>query len=89
MTYFDRYIIKQFISTAIFSLIVFVIIFVSIDMMEKLDNFIDSNSSNETIIRYYVMFIPEIIKLMTPISMLLSSLFTTGKMSNSNEITAM
>lgn len=89
MTKFDKYITKQFVSTSFFSLIVFIIIFVSIDLMEKLDNFIDSNSSTQTIIKYYLMFIPEIVKLMTPISMLLSSLFTTGKMSTSNELTAM
>ncbi|MDA0986920.1 MAG: LptF/LptG family permease [Bacteroidetes bacterium] len=89
MIKFDFYIANKFFLTAVFSLFVFVLIFVSIDLMEKLDNFIDSNSSNETIFRYYINFIPEIIKLMTPIAMLLSSLFTTGKMSTSNELTAM
>lgn len=57
-------------------------------MMENLDDFIDQNVPNNLIIEYYIVFAPEIIRLMTPIAVLLSSLFTAGKMSNLNELTA-
>jgi lipopolysaccharide export system permease protein len=40
------------------------------------------------IVQYYLYFIPEIIKLILPVAMLLSSLFTTGKLSSFNELTA-
>lgn len=89
MKLLDRYIIKQFLLTALFGIVAFTIIFVVIDLMEKLDDFLDRKAAAMVIVQYYVAFTPEMIKLMTPVAILLSSLFTTGKMSNSNELTAM
>lgn len=89
MNILDRYILKQFILTMLFGLIVFTAIFVIIDLMENLDDFLDNNVQTPIILQYYIAFIPEIIKLMTPVAILLSSLFTTGKLSSNNELTAM
>ncbi len=85
----DRYILKQFILTTLFGLLAFTAIFVIIDVMENLDDFLDHNVQTPIIIQYYIAFAPEIIKLMTPVAILLSSLFTTGKLSSNNELTAM
>ncbi len=89
MKIFDRYILKQFIITTIFGLITFMAIFVIIDLMENLDDFLDNNVANPIILQYYLAFLPEIIKLMTPVAVLLASLFTTGKLAANNELTAM
>lgn len=88
MKILDRYIIKQFISTILFGLLAFTMIFVVVDMMENLDDFIDQNVPFSLIFQYYFVFSPEIIKLMTPVAVLFSGLFTAGKMSNLNELTA-
>lgn len=88
MKILDRYIIKQFLLTALFGLVSFIAIFVVVDMMESLDDFIDKRARFDTILRYYVYFMPEIVKLTIPIAMLLSALFTTGRMSTLNEMTA-
>lgn len=88
MKIFDRYIIKQFLLTALFALIAFTVIFVVVDMMENLDDFIDKRVDTAVVVQYYLYFMPEIIKLMIPVGMLLSSLFTTGRLSNQNELTA-
>jgi lipopolysaccharide export system permease protein len=85
----DKYILKQFIMTTIFGLITFMMIFVIIDLMENLDDFLDNNVANGIIIQYYIAFLPEIVKLMTPVAVLLASLFTTGKLAANNELTAM
>ncbi|MEW6062236.1 MAG: LPS export ABC transporter permease LptG [Bacteroidota bacterium] len=89
MKLLDRYILRQFILTTLFGLLVFITIFVIIDLMENLDDFLDNNVETSIIIQYYIAFTPEIIKLMTPVAILLSSLFTTGKLSSNNELTAM
>ena len=89
MTLTDRYIIKQFLVTALFSLIAVILIFVVIDAMENLDDFIDKKADSAVIGQYYLYFMPEIIKLITPIAMLLASLFVTARMSTQNELTAM
>ncbi len=56
--------------------------------MENLDDFIDQNVPLRIVLQYYLNFIPEIIRLMLPVSVLLGGLFTAGKMSNLNELTA-
>lgn len=86
---FDRYIVKQFIQAFFFSIVSFTFIFVVIDMMENLDDFLDKNVPTNVIIEYYLVFIPEMIRLMIPVSVLLASLFVVGKMSGKNELTAM
>jgi lipopolysaccharide export system permease protein len=84
----DRYVLKQFILNVLFGLLTFICIFVVVDLMENVDSFIDSGIHTGMIIQYYIFFVPEIIKLMLPVSMLLSSLFTTGRLSSFNELTA-
>jgi len=85
----DRYVGKQFIVTSIFSLVSIIVIFVVIDAMENLDDFIDKNATTGIILRYYFFFMPEIIKLVTPVAMLLASLFVTARMASQNELTAL
>ena len=88
MKIIDRYLIKQFLQTLFFGLLAFTLIFVVIDMMENLDDFIDQNVHTKIILLYYLVFTPEIIRLMTPVAVLFSGLFTTGKMANLNELTS-
>ncbi len=85
----DRYIVRQFILATCVSLAAFIILFIAIDLMEKLDKFLDRRVPFMTIIDYYVNFTPQMISLVMPISLLLASLFTTGKLSQQTEIVAM
>ncbi|MBN2572688.1 MAG: LptF/LptG family permease [Ignavibacteriales bacterium] len=89
MKILDKYLIKQFIQTIIFALITFFSLFLVIDLMENLDDFVDHNVPFDIIIRYYGVFMPEIFRLMIPVSVLLACLFTVGRMSTQNEVTAM
>ena len=88
MTILDRYILKQFLTNIIFGIFAFICIFFVVDIMENLDDFIDAGASLAIIAKFYLFFIPEIVKLMLPVAMLLASLFTTGKLSTYNELTA-
>jgi lipopolysaccharide export system permease protein len=74
--------------TFFFGLFAFLLIFLVIDLMEKLDDFIDANVETPVILEYYVHFMPEIIKLMTPVAMLLAALFVTGRIAQQNELAA-
>ncbi len=89
MRILDRYLVKQFLQTTFFALVSFLMIFVIIDVMEKLGRFIDKDVPGNIILQYYAVFLPEIVRLMIPVAVLLSSLFVAGKMSNQNELTAM
>ena len=89
MKILDRYIVRQFIVSFLFGLIAFLMIFVLVDAMEHLDDFIDAHAPVSTVIEYYIAFTPEIVKLMTPVAVLLGSLFVIGRLSTNSELTAM
>jgi lipopolysaccharide export system permease protein len=85
----DRYILRQLISTVLFSIIGLCVLFVVVHLLENLDGFLDRKTPPKLIALFYLNYLPEIIKLITPIAMLLSSLFTMGRFSQQNELTAM
>ncbi len=89
MTILDRYIVRQFIISFLFGLIAFLLIFVLVDAMEHVDDFIDAHAPAKVVVEYYIAFTPEIIKLMTPVAILLGSLFVIGRLSTNSELTAM
>jgi lipopolysaccharide export system permease protein len=57
-------------------------------MFENLDKFIDKGLKFNIILQYYIYFIPEILKLILPLSILLASLFTTSKFVSYAELIA-
>jgi len=89
MNILDKYILKNLSLTLVFSLIALCAIFLIVNLLENLDNFLDKNISADIIILYYIHFFPEILKILTPVALLVSTLFTIGRLSNQNEITAM
>lgn len=88
MRILDRYVIKSFISTLLFSFMALYAIFLIVDMIENLEEFLDNGMGISKIALYYFYFFPEILKLLVPVAMLLSTLFTVGRLSGLNEITA-
>ena len=89
MKILDKYLARQFLQTIFFGLIGFTALFVVIDAMENLDDFLDQDVSPLKILHYYAVFAPEIIKLITPVSVLFAALFTAGKIEVLSELTAM
>lgn len=88
MKLIDRYIVRQFLTTTLFALFAVTLVFIIIDAMENLRDFIDRQATAPIIALYYFYFIPEIIKLIMPVAMLLGSLFVTARLSTQNELTA-
>lgn len=89
MIMIDRYILKQFVMTLVFAILALCVIFLVVNLMENLDDFIDQKAGYNIIVQYYLSFFPEILKILTPVAMLISTLFTIGKLSTNNEITCM
>ncbi len=84
-----RYLFVQLLQTFFFALFALSIIFLVVNLLENLDSFLDQKVPTKTVIIYYTSQFPEILKLLTPIAMLLGCLFSVGKLSNQNEIIAM
>ncbi len=89
MKLIDRYILRHFIQNFLFGILSFVVIFILVDLFENLDKFLDNNVPMYLAVEYYTYFSPEIIKLITPVAMLLASLFTISRFINFSEFTAM
>ncbi len=85
----DRYVLRQFFVAAVVSMAGFIIIYIAVDLMEKLDKFLDHHLPFHTVVEYYVNFTPQIIALILPVCLLLGSLFAAGRMSMASEIIAM
>ncbi|AYD49137.1 MAG TPA: LptF/LptG family permease [Arachidicoccus soli] len=85
----DWYIVKKFLTTFFFSIFLFTIIAVVIDIGEKTDNFVQSGWSVYKIITdYYFSFIPHIIALLFPLFVFITVIFFTSKMAGRSEIVA-
>jgi len=89
MKILDKYLSHRFLGVLLFALVVFIMIFIVVDLVEKLDTFIDQDVPKFIILKYYIYSLPYIIVLTLPVAMLLSSLFSVGTMARHNEIVAM
>ena len=86
----DRYIIRQFLGTFLFSLVLIMGIAVIFDFSEKIDDFIQKQAPLKAIIfDYYLNFIPYFATLFAPMFVFISVIFFTSRMAVNTEITAM
>jgi Predicted permeases len=85
----DRYVIKKFLGTYVFMIVLIISIAVVFDINEKIDKFMTNNATLEAIIfDYYVNFVPYYTNLFSPLFVFLAVIFFTSKMANNSEITA-
>lgn len=89
MSLISRYILKQYLAAMAISLTAFAGIFFVVDLIQQLDRFIDRDVTPALIAEYYLNFLPYIIVLTIPVSMLLACLFTFGQLAKHGELTAM
>ncbi|WP_109700022.1 LptF/LptG family permease [Chitinophaga deserti] len=86
----DWYILRKFIGTFIYSLMVLLVISVVIDITEKIDDFLEHDLSfGFVFMNYYIGFIPHIAALLFPLFIFISVIFFTSKMAYRTEIVAM
>ncbi len=85
----DRYISRQFLVTFLFSSASFVALFTLIHMVDNLDDFYKHHVPGSRIVMFYLSSLPETILVTTPLSVLLASLFVTGKLSMQSELPAL
>ena len=85
----DKYIIKKFLGTFFFCLLLILTIAVVFDFAEKIDNFMEKHAPAKAIIlEYYMNFIPYFAMLFAPLFVFISVIFFTSKMAIRTEIIA-
>lgn len=89
MKILHRYILKQISLNVILSLLVFTLLFLIFDFIDRVDNIASEDVSIWTTFQYFILKVPNILTLMFPIAMLVGTIFTIGLLSRNSEMTAM
>jgi lipopolysaccharide export system permease protein len=84
----DKYILGGFWRNLAIGLIAFTVIYVTVDLSEQIDDYIDNHARILDVALYYALKIPWILVLIMPVSVLLATIFSLGKLSRENELTA-
>ena len=83
----DKYIIKKFLGTYIFAILLILAIIVMFDINEKMDQFLRA-PLKATIFDYYVNYLPYMANQFSPLFTFIAVIFFTSKMADNSEIIA-
>lgn len=83
----DKYIIKKFLGTYIFAIILILAITIMFDINEKLDAFLKA-PIDETIFDYFLNFLPYFANQFSPLFTFIAVIFFTSKLADNSEIIA-
>ena len=84
----SHYIAKEFLKMTLVCLGTFVMIYLMVEVMEKLDDFNTAGVPPLQIVNYFVCIIPAIIKQMIPVAILMGTQLTFGSFSKNNQLIA-
>lgn len=86
----DKYIVKKFLGTFFFTIMIGVSIVIIFDLSEKIDKFVEKNVPiQEIVFDYFGGFIPWIVNNFSPLIVFISAIFFTSKLAQNSEIVAM
>ncbi|MDP1622310.1 MAG: LptF/LptG family permease [Bacteroidales bacterium] len=85
----DRYIIKKFLGTFFFTLVLLIFIVIVFDISEKIDDFLRHDAPLKAIIfDYYLNFVPYFLNLFSYLLTFIAVIFFTSRMASDSEIIA-
>ncbi|MFZ6009176.1 MAG: LptF/LptG family permease [Bacteroidota bacterium] len=88
MKLIDKYILKRFLSTFFFVVLILLAVITVIDLTEKMDKFAKAGVSAMQIAGYYADFIPWIGSLVTPITIFIATVYVCARMAGHTEVIA-
>ena len=89
MRLLDRYIARECLKLFCLCLVVFVGVYVIVDLFEKFSKFLEARVEPDLILRYYLFSLPNFFLQVLPVAVLLASLLTLGGLARHNEVLAM
>ena len=85
----DKYILAKYIKTFLLALALIIVIIITFDVSEKLDDLISHHATFwQVVFNYYGNFIPGFVNLYSPLFIFISVLFFTSKMAGNTEVIA-
>lgn len=88
MKILDKYILKQFLTTFFFVVLILLSVVSIIDMTDKMDKFAKAGLTGFQILGYYGDYIPWIGSLVTPITIFIATVYVCARMAGRTEIVA-
>jgi lipopolysaccharide export system permease protein len=89
MRILDNYTAKSITQVFISAILLFLFLYILIDLAAHLDDFFSNKVPVEVILHYYASFLPNIFVQTAPIACLLATLFTYSTLNNNNELIAL
>jgi len=89
MRILDRYLLREFIGYLFLGLLGFIVIFIVVDLIEKMDVFLDHRAPWPLVLQYFVNLAPDVVVKMLPVSLLLATFLALGQLNKFGELTAM
>src|SRR5688572_8151276 len=88
MKLIDKYILKRFLSTFFFVVLILLAVITVIDLTEKMDKLAKADVTGLQIARYYLDFIPWVGSFITPITIFIATVYVCAQMAGRTEIIA-
>jgi lipopolysaccharide export system permease protein len=88
MKLLDQYILKRFLSTFFFVVLILLAIICVIDLTEKMDKYTKNALSGGQILSYYLDFLPWVGGLVTPITVFIATVYVCARMAGHTEVIA-
>jgi len=84
----DRYIVREFLRTFFIIFFSFAVVFIVIDVIDNLPRLLRAGASIDQAMLYYLLRIPYLVVLTSPVTVLLSGLFMMNSLAKHNETVA-
>src|ERR1041384_1156776 len=85
----DRYLLREFLVYLVLGLLGFIVIFIVVDLIEKMDVFLDHRAPGVLAAQYFVNPGPDVVVKMLPVALLLATFLSLGQLNKFGELTAM
>lgn len=90
MNTFDRHVIYRMLSATALLVVMLVVFFVVLDYLEHIDDFMDRGATwQEVVGDYYLKYIPEIVRLTSPLAAFLAAIYVTGRLAETLQLVAL
>ncbi|WP_134088764.1 LptF/LptG family permease [Olivibacter sp. XZL3] len=87
MNIIDKYIIKKYLGTFVFTMGIFTVVAVIFDISERMDDFLKHHAPlSKIVFEYYAGFIPFYLNFLSPLINFIAVIFFTAKMADQTEI---
>ena len=90
MTTFDRHIMLRLVKGFLFFVGALILFFIVLHYVEYSDDFVDHDATlRQVFLVYYPNYVPEIVRLISPLALFLSCVYITGKLAQNLELVAL